>query len=297
MITASAILNTNLTQKQLIEIGYDLQRQLRARETEAAREKAVLAQRIDLLAAEIREGKEREANMRKMYDAMIVALKPAANNVPKEINVINEIHNKQLAEAKQKQIDLTTDFEKKTNDLRASLLEYENERKRLEDQKQQMERVYRAKLEESEIRCRELEKRINITPVKNQKEITTLDIEAELNDSLLEKIKNEYSKELTELKSYYNQVLAEIKRIHEREKLSIEDKLEKANTFIRSLQKNNGIPPAAIKENCLHGKQESARTNFYSTQECEHLNLPSTSAHSHIESFVTSIKSDCDCKE
>eukprot|EP00826_Nyctotherus_ovalis_P057484 TRINITY_DN7861_c0_g1_i12.p1 TRINITY_DN7861_c0_g1~~TRINITY_DN7861_c0_g1_i12.p1 ORF type:complete len:295 (+),score=58.79 TRINITY_DN7861_c0_g1_i12:179-1063(+) len=294
MITVSTILNTNLTQKQLIEIEYDLQRQLRAKEAEATKEKAVLAQRINLLEMEIKEGKEREVSMRKMYDTMIRALKPATNNVPKEINLINEMHNRQLAEAKQRQIDLTIDFEKKINNLRASLLEYENERKSMEDQRQQMERVYRAKLEESEARCRELEKRTAYTDhARNQKGVITPDTEAEL----LEKAKNEHSKELAELNNHHDQPLAEIKQMHEQERLSMKNKLEEANALIKSLQESSVIPSTAVKENCLNGKQGNVRTRFYSTQECEHLNLPSTSAYLHIESFITSIESDYDYKE
>jgi len=242
MITASTILSTDLSQKQLIEIGYDLQRQLRAKEAMASKEKAVLMQKIELLEAEIKEGKEREINMKKMYDTMIRALKPSSNNVPKEIDLINEMHSKQLADTKQRQLELTASFEKKINDLKTSLVQCENERRNEIRQKEELEKMYKAKLEELGGKYKELEQRaINLNCArKDKEEITAVNTEVKLNElnSLLNKTKSEHAKELAKLKESYNNSLNEIKQIYEQEKANIEAKLEKANVLIKSLQEN-----------------------------------------------------------
>jgi hypothetical protein len=275
----------------LIEIGYDLQRQLRAKEAMASKEKAVLMQKIELLEAEIKEGKEREVNMKKMYDTMIRALKPSSNNVPKEIDLINEMHSKQLADAKQRQLELTANFEKKINDLRTSLFQCENERRNEIQQKEEIERVYKAKLEEVERRCKELEQRaIDLSYArKDQEEFATINTETKLNElnNLLDKTKTEHSKEIAKLKENYNNSLNEIKEIYEQEKVNVEAKLEKANAVIRSLQKNKEEVHESYldnNENRLEEVEDNEKLGYelYSIQG-DRFNLPSKSKELSIE--------------
>eukprot|EP00826_Nyctotherus_ovalis_P057587 TRINITY_DN7882_c0_g1_i17.p1 TRINITY_DN7882_c0_g1~~TRINITY_DN7882_c0_g1_i17.p1 ORF type:complete len:497 (-),score=110.82 TRINITY_DN7882_c0_g1_i17:147-1637(-) len=302
MITASTILSTDLSQKQLIEVGYDLQRQLRAKEAAASKEKAVLMQKIELLEMEIREGKEREVSMKKMYDTMIRALKPSSNNVPREIDLINEMHSKQLAEAKQRQAELAASFEAKINELRASLAQSENERKNGERQREEMGRVYRVRLEEMELKCKKVGECVN----DEREEFDVLSDKAkvgELNE-LLDKVRSEHSEELARLKEQYDSSLDEMKQMYEQEKSNMEAKLKKANTVIRSLQDTKMVQEDYLEDNTGGRKGEELSINerledtkleseFYLMQgdEDQRFNLPSIYASNHRTHF----RFECKC--
>ena len=217
-------LSSEMSSKQLIEIGYDLQRQLRAKEAAAKKEKAILEQKIELLEKQINEAKEREDNMRKMYDTMITALKPSENNKPaKELELINEMHKKELAENKQKHIELANNFERQIDELRGVLGEREHEIEKLKMQNEVIEKKYKEELVNSNRILKDLQEKLVL--LENMKDTKELNVKHNIDPN--------------EIKQKYDQSLKEIKKIYEGERIVNKEKLEKANNEIKTLKQQH----------------------------------------------------------
>lgn len=239
MITTSVLLSENMSSKQLVEIGYDLQKRLHIKEGIAQKEKAVLEQKIMLLELQIKEGKERELNLKKMYDSMLTALNPSnesTSKLTKEIEMINEMHRKDLAELKQRHLETVISFKQQINDLKALNSKYEAELA----EKDELQQNYKEKFEESEVKEKLMESRIKEMElnIKKKEEMATMKAEAnEMQSNIaLDKVRNEYKKEINKVKAKYEHTLKEIKSIYEKERVNTEAELRKANNTINAIE-------------------------------------------------------------
>lgn len=236
MITISTGISENMDQKQLVDIVYDLQKELRAKEASGQKERAVFEQKISLLKVQLKEGKEREINTKKMYEAMLAALNTPGNEpikITKELKLINESHKKALMETKNKQGIIINTLKKQINDLRVLVMQQENEIK-------EQEKIYNEKSNEAESKQKLLINQLKEIESDNKKKIAKIEMESEKNiikmKEVLTKANDEHSKELNKLKENYDSTLKEIKEIYEKERLDTEEKLCIANNTIKCLE-------------------------------------------------------------
>ena len=184
--------------------------------------------------------------MKKMYETMIAALKPSSSEntkMAKELELINEMHQKELMESKQRQLEIIASLERQIHELKLALAERENEVKNHLKKEDDRDKEYKSKQAEAESRQRELEAKIAKLENKStkQQEIASLDAEVKVANAniAIEKFKAEHGQELDKLKQSYESTLKEIKYIYEREKLINEGRLEKAYNEIKFLQSKN----------------------------------------------------------
>ena len=216
------ILATDMPQEELVKIGHDLQKQLHIKDIAYRKDKALLEQRIELLQIQIEEGKEREENMKKMYESMLGALNVSENN--DKVKIMKEMHEKELKEMKQLQVEVNAVLKGQINDLRVSLSQCKNELKLI----QKLNKSLETKVQESESQIKELEAELE----EEKRKLKLLLNE----DPLLEKVHKEHSKELERVKEQYEHLVQEIKSIYEKEKNAMEMKLEKTNEEIKELR-------------------------------------------------------------
>eukprot|EP00826_Nyctotherus_ovalis_P020713 TRINITY_DN16536_c0_g3_i1.p1 TRINITY_DN16536_c0_g3~~TRINITY_DN16536_c0_g3_i1.p1 ORF type:complete len:363 (-),score=99.16 TRINITY_DN16536_c0_g3_i1:527-1615(-) len=208
MITTEAFLSDNLSQNQLLALVYELQKQLRAKEMAAQKERAVMEQKVQLLEAQVKEGKEREVSMKKMYETMIGALNPEADcGKEGKGGVCREV-----SEGKDKQLDTIVALKLQVSNLKALIARSESEKKRQESAHRQRlaevetkEKLLEGKLREIENKSKQ---RMSLTAMEFEKKIIML------NDAL-NRTNEEHSKEIVKLKIQYEQSLNEIKDIYE----------------------------------------------------------------------------------
>eukprot|EP00826_Nyctotherus_ovalis_P021520 TRINITY_DN16969_c0_g1_i4.p1 TRINITY_DN16969_c0_g1~~TRINITY_DN16969_c0_g1_i4.p1 ORF type:complete len:320 (+),score=106.64 TRINITY_DN16969_c0_g1_i4:154-1113(+) len=231
MITASMVLSEDMSSKQLVEIGYDLQKQLHFKDALYKKERAVLEQKISLLEMQVRESKEREVSMKSMYEKMIEALNTSAADTTKakELELITELHSKEVAELKHTQLGAILSLRQEVSDLRLSLAQSELECTELSAARKECV----AKLQEVQEVKGKLEERVRELESEGRKG------EGSSNE-VLEKAREEYGKELSKVKEKYETSLKKIKSIYEKERAVHENKLKKANAIIKSLENKRG---------------------------------------------------------
>ena len=129
------------------------------------------------------------------------------------------------------------EFNKKIQILEAELAQTQSKLKEEQQMRKEAEEIWKNKLNEKEEKCKEIEKEIfNLLNKKqNHEEITILETKQRLNEAadLIEKMKNQHSNELIELRKHYEVSLQEIKLIHEQEKENLIIKLERDEKFIK----------------------------------------------------------------
>ena len=240
-----------MSAEHLVEIAYELQKQLRAKEASAGKEKAVYEQRIELLEIRVKEAQERGENMKKMYEAMLSALKPVAgetSQIAKEILLINELHKKDLASIKQRHNEVVSSLNRQIDDLRNALAQYESENIKEQMKQSDVELSYKERLLDRDMRQRELEARIGKMEAERFRvhEGTIMNTKFASENDELGRVKEEHRKELNRIKDQYNNVFQEIKQIYQQERQMSEVKLERASKLIKTLQSQNEV---SSKEN------------------------------------------------
>lgn len=174
---------------------------------------------------------------------MISALRPnvsESGKMAKEIEMINDMHQKELVESKQRQQEITNSLERQISELKLSNAQRENECKAQVRKTEEVDREYREKLAAAETRYKELEGKVaRLESCTNrQQEAAAIDAQARAANAgtLLEKAKCDHVQELEKTRQTYEAAMKEIKFIYEREKMINEARLEKANNEIRMLQ-------------------------------------------------------------
>lgn len=241
MKLSSIPLSAEMSADHLVEIAYELQKQLRAKEATAGKEKAVYEQKIELLEIRIKEAQERGENMKKMYEAMLSALKPLAGDTSqpaKEILLINELHNKDLADIKQRHGEIVSSLSRQVEDLKGALAQYENESRKELARQGDVELNYKGKLLDRKMKQKELEARIGKMEAERLRinEDVIVNTKEMVESEELERVKEEHRKELERIKEQYSNVFQEIKQIYQQERQMSEVKLERASSLIRTLQ-------------------------------------------------------------
>ena len=236
MITTKVNSPKNMTKDQLIEMIYDIQKQFRNKETSYIKDKAILEQKITLLKTKVKEGEERESNMKRMYDSMLTALNPSINNttnIEKEIAFINEIHKKELKEIKDQYNEIIKSLKNQINDFRLKKERQDNEGKKEQE-------IIHKRISKAEDKERIIEAKFKEMDSENRIRIKFIEIEAEKKlmklKEILIKTNSEHKEELNQLKEQYEKVIKEIKADYEMEKIVTEQKLLEANNINKELQ-------------------------------------------------------------
>lgn len=178
-----------------------------------------------------------------MYESMFSALKPLSNDnsvIPKEMEIMEGLHKKEIEEIKQKNEKITKSLEKQIAEYKETNAEFEKTIKNLQNQKIDSEKMYQLKVAEAENKKKEYEDKLkNIDSERSKhKDMAILDSEAKVANANaeMERLRSENKYELEKTKQDCENTLREIKFIYEREKLLVESRLEKANAEIKLLQ-------------------------------------------------------------
>ena len=169
-----------------------------------------------------------------MYETMIAALRQANAETdcrPKQLELANEMHKKELEEIKERHGEIVRSFERQLEELKNANCESEQRLKQLMAQQAESEETVRQKEAEFREKCRDFEQQVKHFEDEKKRIQEAIDIEAQLKDSLiaqaLDKQKAEHLRELDGLKAQYERALVDIKYIHGQEKLALETRLDK----------------------------------------------------------------------
>lgn len=196
---------------------------------------------------------KREENQRRMYESMIEALKPSTSEgykLPKELEIIDNIHKKELADTKQRQDCIIEQLQNQNEEYKHSIIELEAKINNLLIKNAENEKLCQIKAEEMEKMRKYYEEKHQIFERENSdyKEKATLNagIKVANLNTILEKTKSEHKHELEKMKKECESTVNELKYIYEKDKLLAKSRLEKAYFEIKILQNQ--------KSNCDSGR-------------------------------------------
>lgn len=150
-----------------------------------------------------------------MHSTMISALKEECgrrNELPRELEIVGAVHKKELAEIKEKHQEALSVLKGRVKELQAENEKLKAANCQLAAKQELSEREWRVKLEEKAAKCKEAEWKI-----KKAEECHRVAPKE------VEKLKAEYKKKLTEMKSKCEEIIAK----HKQEKGQVEERLKK----------------------------------------------------------------------
>ena len=80
-----------------------MKKDIRQKEAQFVKEKAILEQKVELLEIQLKDVHEREENFRKMHETMISVFKAEAEQsirTPREVELASRLHKKDMEELK-----------------------------------------------------------------------------------------------------------------------------------------------------------------------------------------------------
>lgn len=214
---------------------------------------------------------------------MITALKQTnslPNNTPIQIEIANEVHQKELEETKQRHSEVIASFERQLADIKGRYEETEGQMKLLMKKQAGMEELAEQKESEYQACRKEFDVKYNklVEEYKNIKEASQLDLQFKMEKSNreLERLKLEHEKEIAAVKQKCEQSLNDIKYIHDQERMRAENKLEKIREELKLAQSykevNNSANFREIQSNCLEEIQElNAHLDIFKKQSYEQM--------------------------
>jgi hypothetical protein len=162
----------------------------------------------------------REANMNKMNNKMLAALKQDTDNkLPKELEIATTAHKKELKEIKERYKITIRTLEHKVKDLEIENQSLKSKGEQTERKEELKEREWKVKLEEEIRKRKELEWKVTKAEDTNKKLMLTINKE-------MEKVKSEYNRKLDEMKVKCEQSILKFKE----EKVLLEEQLKKEGT-------------------------------------------------------------------
>ncbi len=215
------------------------------KEAQSKKDKAVYEQRVELSELQLKEWKTREESLRRMHDATVAAFKNAStgnSDLPKELEISNALHKKELEELKLRHATSIDSLERQVAELRAARAESDSTLKQLAATHAQTEDDHRRMLAECESRCRELQRRLKQAEDDKAKEHEIVEMAAQVQtatrNAAIEKLQAEHAKEVERLQQQSERALSDIKYLHEQERLVLETRLDKLSNELRLAQSN-----------------------------------------------------------
>ena len=139
-------------------------RALRQKEADHRKNTAILEQRVELLALELTEVKEREENQRKMHETLLSALRNDSSShhssITKQLEIAQKIHSQGTEELRLKYADTIASLEWQLSDSRDRQKQLEDELRTFKDRLERSDCEWQHKLKEEELLRRETELRL-----------------------------------------------------------------------------------------------------------------------------------------
>ena len=134
-----------------------------------------------------------EINLNKMHNTMITALKREADNeLPRELEIANSVHKKELAEIKDKHQEAINALKTRIKELQAENMAIKEAASQLSMKNELIKREWKVKVEEMNEKHKEIEWRIKQSNEERKSQ--------QLVPKEMEKIKSEYRKKISEMK-------------------------------------------------------------------------------------------------
>ena len=139
-------------------------RALRQKDADHRKNTAILEQRVELLALELTEVKEREENQRKMHETLLSALRNDSSShhssITKQLEIAQKIHSQDTEELRLKYADTIASLERQLSDSRDRQKQLEDELRTFKDRLERSDCEWQHKLKEEELLRRETELRL-----------------------------------------------------------------------------------------------------------------------------------------
>jgi hypothetical protein len=201
----------------------------------------LLQQKVALLELQAEENKKREETIKRMQDSMLSALHlDSSNSVPQELQIAVDQHKKEIEELSINHRDVIQSYERQLSSTNSKIAELEKLNKEYIDKLSALDINYKDAVKE----LNDLQKEYQSKEYRLSEEKKKLDKQADLESDLkvthlnliIEKLKSEHQKEIEHTKSTSEASLKDIKYIHQQEKLVLQERNEKQQTIIKSLQ-------------------------------------------------------------
>ena len=164
------------------------------------------------------------------------------NNTPKELELASSIHKNALEDLREQYQEIIKSFERQIADAKNLNNELETKVTELQVDQEALDRVYKGKLEEVDQKLKEAEEKVKAVSEEKKKVKEAMELDTQVKvlnlNSAMEKMKQDHTKELDQMKQKCEISLEDIKYIYQQERISLERRLEKMQSELKLATSN-----------------------------------------------------------